>query len=70
MVGKEHGGLGLRDLYGFNLAILGKIGRKFISPEVMVSRVFKAKYFLRKISLGLRLVTTLAMHGVASVVPR
>lgn len=42
---KEDGGLGFRDLYGFNLSLLGKQGWKFLSnPEALVTRVFKAKY--------------------------
>ncbi|CAN1746948.1 LINE-1 retrotransposable element ORF2 protein [Linum perenne] len=45
-VRKEHGGMNFRDLTGFNLAMLGKQGWKFISdPDALVSKVFKAKYF-------------------------
>lgn len=36
VVQKEYGGLGFRDLHGFNLAILGKLCQKFISnPEAI-----------------------------------
>ncbi|CAN1261991.1 Putative ribonuclease H protein At1g65750 [Linum perenne] len=43
---KEFGGLGFRNLMGFNLAMLGKQGWRFISdPNALVSRVFKARYF-------------------------
>ncbi|XP_073026701.1 uncharacterized protein [Primulina eburnea] len=42
----EKGGLGFRDLYGFNLAILRRQGWSFIaSPDTLTSRIFKARYF-------------------------
>jgi len=45
-INKKGGGLGLRDFYGFILAVLGKQGWQFLSsPEAMVSKIFKAKYF-------------------------
>jgi len=45
---KEYGGMGFRNLYGFNLAILGKQGWKLATNhDTIVSRVFKAKYFPR-----------------------
>lgn len=48
VVRKKHGSLVFRDLHRINLAMLGKLGWKFISsPEAMVSKVFKAKYFPR-----------------------
>lgn len=41
-----NGGLGFRNLYGFNIALLGKHCWKFIQqPQALVSRVFKARYF-------------------------
>lgn len=43
---KNSGGMGFRDLYGFNIALLGKHCWKFMhNPSSLVSRVFKAKYF-------------------------
>ncbi|KAG4377659.1 hypothetical protein GLYMA_18G177350v4 [Glycine max] len=52
-VRKEDGGLNFRNLLGFNLAMLGKQGWKFIShPNAMVSRFFKAKYFRTMVFLN------------------
>ncbi|XP_074342026.1 putative mitochondrial protein AtMg00310 [Apium graveolens] len=46
---KCKGGLGFRDLYGFNLALLGKYVWNFYSrPNSPVTRLFKARYFPRK----------------------
>ena len=43
---KEWGGMGFHNIYGFNLAMLGKQGWKFLTnPDAMVSRIFKDKYF-------------------------
>jgi len=43
---KIHGGMGLKDLSTFNLAMLGKQGWKFITePDSLESRIFKARYF-------------------------
>ena len=43
---KKRGGLGFRDLHGFNLSLLGKQCWNLISkPEALVSRVLKAKYY-------------------------
>ncbi|KAL4375950.1 hypothetical protein GQ457_02G034330 [Hibiscus cannabinus] len=43
---KNAGGLGLRDLRCFNLALLGKQLWRFLTrPESLVARVFRAKYF-------------------------
>ncbi|KAL8158345.1 hypothetical protein AgCh_002874 [Apium graveolens] len=40
------GGLGFRDLHGFNLALLGKQYWHFIkNPDTLVARVFKSKYY-------------------------
>ena len=45
-VHKSHGGMGFKDLYSFNLAMLGKQGWKFqTDPTSLVSRIFKARYF-------------------------
>ncbi|CAN1818577.1 Transposon TX1 uncharacterized 149 kDa protein [Linum perenne] len=45
-VRKEFGGMGFRSLTGFNLAMLGKQGWKFLTdPNALVTRVFKAKHF-------------------------
>lgn len=41
------GGLGFKNLFGFNVALLGKHVWKYIqSPVLLVSRVLKSKYFL------------------------
>ena len=43
---KCKGGLGFRNLHGFNTALLGKQCWKFMhKPQALVSRVFKARYF-------------------------
>lgn len=43
---KRNDGLGFRDLYGFNIALLGKHCWHFMNnPTSLVSRLFKAKYF-------------------------
>lgn len=45
---KEKGGMGFRNFHLFNLAMLGKIGWNcFSNPDTLLSRVFKAKYYLR-----------------------
>lgn len=46
---KNEGGLGFRSLYEFNSALLAKQAWRIItSPNSLVSRLFKAKYFPRK----------------------
>ncbi|KEH22478.1 hypothetical protein MTR_7g451250 [Medicago truncatula] len=46
---KSQGGIGFKDLSAFNLAILGKQARKFLSEsQSFVSRIFKARYFPSK----------------------
>lgn len=43
---KSMGGLGFRDLYGFNIALLGKQCWNLIdNPDSLVARVFKAQYY-------------------------
>ncbi|KAL4352786.1 hypothetical protein GQ457_06G015250 [Hibiscus cannabinus] len=43
---KNAGGLGLRDLRRFNLALIGKqLWRFLIFPDSLVARVFRAKYY-------------------------
>ena len=43
---KEDGGLGFRNLYVYNLALLGKLGCKFMNnDDALVTRIFKSKYF-------------------------
>lgn len=40
------GGMGFRDLFGFNLALLGKECRNLMNkPNSLVARIFKARYF-------------------------
>lgn len=47
-MGKNVGGMGFGDLEGFNLAVLGKQGWKLLTnTDAMVSRIIKAKYYLR-----------------------
>lgn len=43
---KSSGGLGFRDIYGFNLALLGKQCWSLITrPNALVTRVLKARYY-------------------------
>lgn len=45
-VSKNQGGLGFRDLHGFNVALLGKHIWNFChKPSSLVARLFKARYF-------------------------
>lgn len=45
-VPKEKGGMGFRNLHGFNVAMLGKQGWKLISDsDALISRIYKAKYY-------------------------
>lgn len=45
---KSNGGLGFRDMHDFNLALLGKQGwRLFTQPNSLVSRMYKARYYLK-----------------------
>ncbi|KAK2434249.1 hypothetical protein QL285_019418 [Trifolium repens] len=45
---KEHGGMGFRHLYGFNLAMLGKQGwRLTTNHDTIVARIFKSRYYPR-----------------------
>jgi hypothetical protein len=46
---KEHGGMGFRHMYDFNLAMLRKQGWKLLTnPDTILFKVFKAKYYLMK----------------------
>ncbi|CAL1389097.1 unnamed protein product [Linum trigynum] len=43
---KEDGGLGLRDLRGFNTAMLAKqVWRLYQRPDTLIARIMKAKYY-------------------------
>lgn len=45
-VPKSKGGLGFRNLFGFNIALLGKHIWNFMqNPSSLVAKIFKAKYF-------------------------
>lgn len=45
---KDRGGLGFRELYLFNLAMLGKqLCRLQNYPNSLATKIFKAKYFPR-----------------------
>lgn len=44
---KGKGGLGFKNMYGFNIVLLGKhIWNCIQYPETLVSRILKARYFL------------------------
>ncbi|CAN0839533.1 Transposon TX1 uncharacterized 149 kDa protein [Linum grandiflorum] len=46
---KKFGGMGFRDLLGFNLVMLGKQGWKLLNDSsALVTRVYKAKYFTKE----------------------
>ncbi|TYH25010.1 hypothetical protein ES288_A03G135700v1 [Gossypium darwinii] len=48
-VPKKYNGMGFHNLYCFNLALLGKQGRRFLTLiESLLFRIFKAKYFLNE----------------------
>ena len=43
---KEEGGMGFRDLYAHNLALLAKQGWRLVkNPDSLLARLYKAKYF-------------------------
>lgn len=43
---KSKGGLGFKNLYGFNIDLLGKHTWNFLhNPNLLVTRLFKARYF-------------------------
>ncbi|CAN0874829.1 Uncharacterized mitochondrial protein AtMg00310 [Linum grandiflorum] len=45
-VRKDGGGMGFKDLYGFNLAMLGKLGWQLLSDGTsLMAQILKAKYF-------------------------
>ena len=53
-----------RNLHGFNLLMLGKQCWKFFSsPDALMSRIFKAKYFPHGYFLLLNLVITQVLLG-------
>lgn len=50
---KEFGGIGFLHLYGFDLAMLGKEGRRLLTnQDTIASRVFKTRYFTHCDFLG------------------
>lgn len=50
---REHGDMGFRHFHIFNLSMLGKKCWKILTnPDAIISRVSKAKYFLRGDFLG------------------
>ena len=50
------GSLGFRNIYAFNLTMIGKQGWRFISkPNALSTRVFKAKYFPKRDFMGVGL---------------
>ncbi|XP_024190213.1 uncharacterized protein LOC112194201 [Rosa chinensis] len=43
---KQEGGMGFKNIYAYNLAMLAKQGWRFLSnPDSLVARLFKARYF-------------------------
>ena len=58
---KRDGGLGFRDLYGFNLSMLARQAwRMLINPDSLCARVLKAKYFL-----NISLLEAQPMRGIS-----
>lgn len=56
-VSKKFGGMGFRNLYAFNLSMLGKQGRRLLTnPNNLTSRLLKAKYFPRSDFMNAKLV--------------
>jgi hypothetical protein len=63
---KKEGGLGFRDLYGFNLAMLARQAwRMLTNPESLCAKVLKAKYFPNRSILEPRQVQVFHIHGEA-----
>jgi len=59
---KKFGGMGFRNFKAFNLTMVAKQGRSFLSkPESLIARVFKSRYFSRSSFLGANSVITLAL---------
>ncbi|XP_071923103.1 uncharacterized protein [Coffea arabica] len=51
--GKHNGGLGFKDLQGFNKVLLGKqIWRLLTCPNLLMSKVMKAKYYQKESPLS------------------
>ncbi|XP_050122906.1 uncharacterized mitochondrial protein AtMg00310-like [Malus sylvestris] len=57
-ISKSDDGLGLQNLYAFNLSLLAKQGWRIpVNPNSLVSRVLKAKYFLNDTFLEVEVTT-------------
>ncbi|XP_024632136.1 uncharacterized mitochondrial protein AtMg00310-like [Medicago truncatula] len=58
---KEFGGMGFRNFKAFNIAMVAKQGWSLLStPESLVARVFKSRYFPRSSFLGAKLGNNLS----------
>lgn len=62
---KNNGGLGFRNLEFFNLALLAKQAwRLVVTPDLLLSRILKARYYHRDFFLLRRLGNALRQQGV------
>lgn len=68
---KDSGGLGFRDIKGFNIALLSKQCWKLMNePNSLMARMLKAKYYPNSHFYKLTERGELAIHGLVSGKPK